>query len=167
MPQWLAIVCVPVRFHPSLDRRFQLGHPHSKSFHRDRLDARVEQRIAHEAMPLTLRPQWNVGDCRKLRAKRRPRGNASCRVGVKLAVRWSTRDAQCLRIASRAISLVTIVDPKGVSWKGKLRYAHRLLDAIPESSPFPNLRAVVANRRTGAWSADTVDLARWGNVLRV
>src|SRR2546430_315094 len=70
-------------------------------------------------------------------------------------------------MASRAISTVTIVDSRGVSWKGKLRHAHRLLYAIPESSRLPDLRAVVANHGTASRSADTVDFARWSNVLRV
>src|SRR2546421_1573757 len=70
-------------------------------------------------------------------------------------------------MASRAISTITIVDSHGVSWKGKLPHAHRLLYAIPESSRLPDLRAVVANHGTASRSADTVDFARWSNVLRV
>src|SRR6266478_9783004 len=93
--------------------------------------------------------------------------NTSRSVRVKLAIRRSTRSAERLHIASRAISAVTIVDAHGVAGKGKLRYAHRLPDAFPESSRFPDLRAVTANHRTAAWSADTAELAWRSNVLCV
>src|SRR6266478_51466 len=166
MPAWSGIFC-PDGNHQSLDCGLQLWHPGRKVVHPNGFDPRVTQGVANEAMALILRQQRNVRHRRKLGGEGRPSRNARRSVCEKLAIRGSTGNAESLHIASRAISAVTIVDAHGVARKGKLRYAHRLLDAIPESSRLPNLRAVAANHRTTAWSTDTDDLARRSNVLRV
>src|SRR5437016_5236011 len=119
-------------------------------------------------MPLILaNQQRNVGYRRKLGGERRLGRNTGCGIRVELAIRWGARDAERLHITPRAVSAVTVVDSHGVPWKGKFRYAHRLLDAIPEPGRLPYLRAIVANCGPIAWGTHTGDLARRSDVLGV
>src|SRR3989442_12470842 len=69
-------VCRVFRRSPSLQQRFQLGHPNRKSFHRDGLNTGVVQCVADEAVAVIPAIQSDIGGGGKFCFQRSPGGGA-------------------------------------------------------------------------------------------
>src|SRR6266700_3110634 len=114
----------------------------------------------HTAMSLILRLERNVSYSGKLGSKGSPRGNASRRVSVKLAIGGRATHTERLHVAARAVSPITVVKPHRISRKGKVRHANRFFEPVPKPARLPHLRAVVSDHGAAAGGSDAGGLAR-------
>src|SRR3989442_5493522 len=78
--------CRVFRRSPSLQQRFQLGHPNRKSFHRDGLNTGVVQCVADEAVAVIPAIQSDIGYGGKFCFQRSPGGDSLRRIGAELSL---------------------------------------------------------------------------------